>query len=42
MKKHILAFVIIILIGFIAYSSFSNGKTKTIKAGGILTVNDIQ
>ena len=42
MKKYILALGIIILIGVIAYSSFSNGKTKTIKTGGILSVNDIQ
>ncbi|OGP92558.1 MAG: hypothetical protein A2156_08785 [Deltaproteobacteria bacterium RBG_16_48_10] len=42
MKKYIRAFGIIILIGVVAYSSFSNGKTKTIKAGGILSVNDIQ
>jgi len=42
MKKYILGFGIIILIGAVAYSSFSNGKTKTIKAGGILSVNDIQ
>jgi len=42
MKKYILEFGIVILIGVIAYSSFSNGKTKTIKAEGILTVNDIQ
>ena len=42
MKKYILGFGIVILIGVIAYSSFSNGKTKTIKAEGILTVNDIQ
>jgi len=42
MKKYILGFGIIILIGAVAYSSVSNGKTKTIKAGGILSVNDIQ
>jgi len=42
MKKYILAFGLIVLIGVVAYSSFSNGKTKTIKAGGILSVNDIQ
>ena len=42
MKKYILAFGIIILIGVVAYSSFSNGKTKAIKTGGILSVNDIQ
>ena len=40
MKKFILGFGIIILIGVVAYSSFSNGKT--VKAGGILSVNDIQ
>lgn len=42
MKKYIFGFGMIILIGVIAFSSFSNGKTRTIKAGGILSVNDIQ
>ncbi|RPJ04545.1 MAG: hypothetical protein EHM36_10220 [Deltaproteobacteria bacterium] len=42
MRKYILGFGIAILIGVVAYSSFSNGKTKTMKAGGILGVNDIQ
>ena len=32
----------IILIAGIAFVGLSNGKTKTIKEGGILSVNDIQ
>ena len=32
----------IILIAGIAFVGLSNGKTKTIKEGGVLSVNDIQ
>lgn len=42
MKKYILIFGVIIVIAAIAIISLGNGKTKTIKAGGILSVNDIQ
>ena len=41
MKKYILALTALILIAGIAFISLSNGKTKTIKTGGILSVNDI-
>ena len=41
MKKYILTILAIILITGIAFVSFSNGKTKTIKTDGILSVNDI-
>lgn len=42
MKKYIIAFAVIILIAAIGFISLSNGKTKTIKEGGVLSVNDIQ
>ncbi len=42
MKKYILTLGVGILIVGIGFVSLSNGKSKTIKAGGILTVNDIQ
>ncbi len=42
MKKYILALAAIILITSIGFISLSNGKTKTIKEGGVLSVNDIQ
>ena len=42
MKKYILIFGVIALIAGVAIVSLGNGKTKTIKAGGTLTVNDIQ
>ena len=42
MKKYIFALVAIIFIAGIAFVSFSNGKTKTVKEGGVLSVNDIQ
>lgn len=42
MKKYIFTIAVIIMIAGTALSSFSNGKTKSIKAGGILSVNDIQ
>lgn len=41
MKKYILVFGLIIVIAAIAIVSLGNGKTKTIKGGGILSVNDI-
>ena len=42
MKRYIFALVAIIFIAGIAFVSFSNGKTKTVKEGGVLSVNDIQ
>lgn len=42
MKKYIFALVAIILIAGIGLISLSNGKTKTTKKDGILSVNDIQ
>ncbi len=42
MKKYILIFGVIVFIAGIAIISLSNEKTKTIKGGGILSVNDIQ
>ncbi|MDA8340520.1 MAG: hypothetical protein M0Z70_14565 [Nitrospiraceae bacterium] len=42
MKKYIIAFAVIILIAAIGFISLSNGKTKTVKEGGVLSVNDIQ
>lgn len=41
MKKNVIAFAAIILIAAIAITTLSNGKTKTVKEGGILSVNDI-
>lgn len=42
MKRYIFVLAAIIFIGAIAFTSFSNGKSRTIKEGGILSVNDIQ
>ncbi|MCL4490370.1 MAG: hypothetical protein M1510_00475 [Nitrospirae bacterium] len=42
MKKYIIALLVIILTAGLAFISLGNGKTKAIKAGGILSVNDIQ
>ncbi len=42
MKKFIFAFAAIIFITGIAFINLGNGKDKTIKADGVLTVNDIQ
>ncbi len=42
MKKHILVLSAIVLIAAVAFTGLSNGKTKTVKEGGILSVNDIQ
>ncbi|MBI3599569.1 MAG: hypothetical protein HY097_02875 [Nitrospinae bacterium] len=42
MKRYILALAAIILITGIGFISLSNGKTKTVKEGGVLSVNDIQ
>lgn len=42
MKKYIIALAAIIFIAGIGFISLSNGKTKTIKEGGVLSVNDIQ
>lgn len=42
MKKYIFALAAIIFIAGIAFIGLGNGKTKTIKEGGVLSVNDIQ
>ena len=45
MKKYIIALgaaILVTVITGIAFIGFSNGKTKTLKEGGILSVNDIQ
>jgi len=42
MKRYILAITAIILIAGILSVSLSNGKTKTVKKDGVLSVNDIQ
>lgn len=42
MKKYIIAFTAIVLIAGIGIINLSNGKTKTTKKDGILSVNDIQ
>jgi len=41
MKKYIFALAAIVLITGIVFINLSNGKTKTIKTDGILSVNDI-
>lgn len=41
MKKYIFALAAVIFIAAIAFTSFSNGETKTIRTDGILSVNDI-
>lgn len=42
MKKYILVFGAIIAIAAIVILGLGNGKAKTIKVAGILTVNDVQ
>ena len=42
MKKYILMLIAVISVAAIAFTGLSNGKTKTVKAGGILSINDIQ
>jgi len=42
MKKYILMLIAIIFVAVVAFTGLSNGKTKTVKEGGILSVNDIQ
>lgn len=42
MKRYIFMLIAIIFVAAIAFTSLSNGKTKTIKEGGVLSVNDIQ
>lgn len=42
MKKYIFIFTAISLIAVIGFISLSNGKTKAIKEGKMLSVNDIQ
>jgi hypothetical protein len=42
MKKYIFVLMAIIFIAGVAFTSLSNGKTVTIKEGGVLSVNDIQ
>lgn len=41
MKRYILALAAIIMAG-IVFINISNGKSKAVKEGGILSVNDIQ
>ncbi len=42
MKMYFIGFITITLVTGIALIGLGSGKEKTIKAGGILTVNDIQ
>jgi hypothetical protein len=42
MKKYILMLIAIIFVAAVAFSGLSNGKTRTVKEGGILSINDIQ
>ncbi len=42
MKKYILMLIAIIFVAAVALTGLSNGKTKTVKEGSILSVNDIQ
>lgn len=42
MKKYILMLIAIIFVAAVAFTGLSNGKTKTVKEGVILSVNDIQ
>jgi len=42
MKKYVLMLIAIILVGAVAFTGSVNGKTRTVKEGGILSVNDIQ
>lgn len=42
MKKYILMLIAIVFVAAVAFNGLSNGKTKTVKEGGILSVNDIQ
>ena len=41
MKKYIFICAAVALIAGLAFTSFSNGKAKTIKGGGVLSVDDI-
>lgn len=41
MRRIVLALTAIVLITGVAFIGLSNGKTKTVKEGGILSVNDI-
>ena len=42
MRKYIFVLSVIMLIAAAAFTGLSNGKTRTVKEGGILSVNDIQ
>jgi len=42
MKKYIFVLSAIVLIAAVAFTGLSNGKTRTVKEGGMLSVNDIQ
>ncbi len=42
MKRIILALTAIVIISGLAFIGLGNGKTKTVKEGGVLSVNDIQ
>lgn len=41
MKRIVLVLIAIALISGVAFIGLGNGKTKTVKEGGILSVNDI-
>ncbi len=41
MKKYIFVLSVIMLIAAVAFTTLSNGKTKTVKESGILSVDDI-
>lgn len=42
MKKYIFVIAVIMLAAAVAFTGLSNGKAKTVKEGGILSVSDIQ
>jgi hypothetical protein len=42
MKKYVLMLIAIIFVAAAAFTGLSNGKARTVKEGGILSVNDIQ
>ncbi len=42
MKKYILMLIAVIFVAAVAFTGLSSGKTKSVKEGGILSVNDIQ
>lgn len=42
MKRFLFALMAIIIVAGVAFTGLGNGKTRTVKTGGILSVNDIQ